>query len=173
VRAILWLHSHMKLRTAVLPTHAIEDPQGRARLKAYAVRSHRASDLMFVAGCLLVVATFFAMIGSRPDVQGIRTLLAVIQWIGVAGGVALGAAAWVVHRMSREPIVVELRLMVAHTRPIAATAIEQLRRDAQGLRAWMLSEIPYSPEALEAAKRSRVRCFIYSRGEFVELTPDD
>jgi len=166
VRAILWLQSKMGLQTSVMPTHRIEDARGRGRLEAYRVCSQRWSDLLFASLCVLGIAAFLAMFAARPDIRAIRSVIAPIEWVGLVGGLALAIAGVVLHRRSRETIVVDLRLSVAHWRPIGREDVERLRRDADGLAAWMVSEIPFTPEAIEAARRSNVECYSFREGRF-------
>lgn len=160
-RAITWLREKMSLNTRRGPTEVVADggEDTRTRLDGYVLPGDYQSVLGYLALMILLCAGTFAMISGRPGLT--PSLVSALQF-GAAGMAVLSMLLLVIdnvreHRM-RNPVDVVVLARRSDSDLVDADRLAQWHAGAHG-QLWVVSESGFTPDALEAARTRRVRCF--------------
>lgn len=165
--AIGWLGERQSFRSAVLPSHKVEDERGVARLHGFFVRASSAGRWAITGLWALAIGAMLAMM-TLPGMA--RATQAAVHGTGYAGqavGATALAAAEVKRRRNRTRGIVELR--AAESGSTTAADVTALHAAANGAEAWLVAEAPVSAETREAARAAGVRCFVVEGGSFREV----
>jgi hypothetical protein len=170
-RAITWLREKMSLNTRRGPADVVADDgeETRTRLGGYVLPRDYQSVLGYIALMVLLCAGTFAMISGRPGLS--PSLVSALQ-LGAAGMAVLSMLLLVVdnvreHRL-RNPVDVVVLARRSDSDLVDAERLAQWHAGAHG-QLWVVSETGFTPDALEAARIRRVRCFAMRKQSIEEV----
>jgi hypothetical protein len=156
--AITWLRDRANIATEMRPGDRVDDPDGPSRIHGFVVHPSRAGTLGFAGLWVLTLGIVLAMLGMPGLPEPAEALMHRLGEASLLAGAGLLLAGWLTLRRHRDRALVELHPAAAGR--ATASSITALHRDANGAAAWLVAEQPPEPEALEAAAKLGVRCFV-------------